>query len=59
MNMVRLTLPFDAFTTDMKLARESVAKVAQLQPHLVCFGHGPVLVQDAPAKLNAFAKRVC
>jgi hypothetical protein len=43
----------------MKLARESVAKVAQLQPHVVCFGHGPVLVQDAPAKLNAFAKRVC
>jgi glyoxylase-like metal-dependent hydrolase (beta-lactamase superfamily II) len=59
MNMVRLTLPFDAFTTDMKLARESVAKVAQLQPHVVCFGHGPVLVQDAPAKLNAFAQRVC
>ncbi len=58
MNMVRLTLPFDAFTTDMKLARESVAKAAQLQPRVVCFGHGPVLMENASAKLSAFAKRV-
>lgn len=58
MNMLRLTLPFDAFTTDMTLARESVAKVAQLQPRIVCFGHGPVLMEDAAAKLSAFAKRV-
>jgi glyoxylase-like metal-dependent hydrolase (beta-lactamase superfamily II) len=28
MNMLRLTLPFDAFTTDMKLARESGAVAA-------------------------------
>lgn len=58
MNMVHLTLPFDAFTTDMKLARESVAKVAQLQPRVVCFGHGPVLMENAPAKIGDFAKRV-
>jgi glyoxylase-like metal-dependent hydrolase (beta-lactamase superfamily II) len=58
MNMLRLTLPFDAFTTDMKLARESVAKVAQLRPRVVCFGHGPVLMEDAPAKISAFAKQV-
>lgn len=58
MNMLGLRLPFDAFTTDMKLARASVAKVAQLQPRVVCFGHGPVMMEDAPAKISAFAKKV-
>lgn len=58
MNMIKLTLPFDAFTTDMKLARESVAKVAQLQPRVVCFGHGPVMMDNTAAKIGAFAKKV-
>ena len=58
MNMIKLTLPFDAFTTDMRLARESVAKVAQLQPRVVCFGHGPTLMVNASQKISAFAKTV-
>lgn len=59
MNLVRLRLPFDAFTTDMKLARASVTKVAQLQPRVVCFGHGPVMTDNAAHKISAFAKQVC
>lgn len=58
MNLVGLTTPFDAFTTDMALARQSIAKVAALQPRVVCFGHGPVLMNDAARKVQAFAERV-
>jgi glyoxylase-like metal-dependent hydrolase (beta-lactamase superfamily II) len=57
MNMLRLSLPFDAYTADMDLARQSVAKVARLEPDVVCFGHGPVLT-SAAAKVADFARRV-
>jgi glyoxylase-like metal-dependent hydrolase (beta-lactamase superfamily II) len=58
MNLFGLRLPFDAFTADMAEARRSVAKVARLEPRVVCFGHGSVLMDDAAQKVSEFARRV-
>jgi glyoxylase-like metal-dependent hydrolase (beta-lactamase superfamily II) len=41
------------FTPDVPRNRESMRRLAALEPRLVCFGHGPPL-RD-PAKLAAFA----
>lgn len=54
----RLGLPFAAFTVDMEENRRSVAKLAALEPDMVCFGHGVPLSQNAAARLRAFAARV-
>ena len=45
--------PPEVFTPDPARNRESVRKLAALEPALVCFGHGPPL-RD-PAKLARFA----
>jgi glyoxylase-like metal-dependent hydrolase (beta-lactamase superfamily II) len=45
--------PPAVFTIDAELNRESVRKIAALQPSIVCFGHGPPL-HDA-GKLAEFA----
>ena len=57
MNMFSLTLPFAAFTVDMAQDRRSVMKVAELAPAIVCFGHGPVLMEDAADQVMGFAKK--
>ena len=44
--------PPKAFTVDPELNRASERKLADLEPAVVCFGHGPPL-RD-PAKLRAF-----
>ncbi len=51
----RLSLPIRAFTTDKAATRQSIARLAALQPEVVCFGHGAPLVQDAARALAAFA----
>jgi glyoxylase-like metal-dependent hydrolase (beta-lactamase superfamily II) len=43
------------FTPDPERNRESMRRLAALEPELVCFGHGPPL-RD-PRKLRAFADR--
>ena len=48
--------PPRAFTLDPKRNRESARRLAELEPALVCFGHGPPL-RDA-AKLAAFLARL-
>jgi glyoxylase-like metal-dependent hydrolase (beta-lactamase superfamily II) len=45
--------PPEMFTPDPARNRESMRRLAALEPKLVCFGHGPPL-RD-PAKLRAFA----
>jgi hydroxyacylglutathione hydrolase len=45
------------FTMDPARNRESIAKVAALEPRVVGFGHGPVLREDAAARLHAVAAR--
>lgn len=44
------------FTPDPARNRESMRRLAALEPRLVCFGHGPPL-RD-PAKLRAFADKL-
>jgi hydroxyacylglutathione hydrolase len=48
--------PPAVFTPDPARNRESIRRVAALEPALVCFGHGPPL-RD-PAKLAQFAARL-
>lgn len=57
MRLARLELPFAAFTVDMDENRRSVARLAALEPDLVCFGHGVPLRQNAATRLCAFAAR--
>lgn len=45
------------FTPDPARNRESIRRVAALEPALVCFGHGPPL--HDPRKLSEFAARLC
>lgn len=53
-----LTLPIAAFTPDMAEAKRSVLKVAELNPDILCPGHGAPIVGGAGAKLRAFAARL-
>jgi hydroxyacylglutathione hydrolase len=41
--MPGLREPPEVFTTDVARNRESIRKLAALEPRLVCFGHGPPL----------------
>jgi len=47
-----LRQPVKAFTVDPELNRASERKLAELEPAVACFGHGPPL-RD-PAKIKAF-----
>ena len=58
MNVVGLTLPIAPFTVDMGLVRQSIGRLAELEPAVLCFGHGTPLVQDAAEKLKLFAGKV-
>ena len=49
-----LHLPPDRFTLDPALNRAQVRRLAELEPELICFGHGPPL-RSAAAPLRAFA----
>ena len=40
---VRLSEPRPGYTLDPAQNRESARKVAELNPEIICFGHGPVL----------------
>ncbi|NJK79221.1 MAG: MBL fold metallo-hydrolase [Chloroflexaceae bacterium] len=44
--------PPPIFTLDRATNRESIRKIAELQPAMVCFGHGPVLYDGS--RLQAF-----
>ncbi len=59
MNWVgRLSLPFEGPTLDMEQAKESARRIAVLEPSIVCFGHGPALIEDTAAQIEAFTARV-
>jgi glyoxylase-like metal-dependent hydrolase (beta-lactamase superfamily II) len=57
MHLVGLTLPFAAFTPNMAENIRSIARVAALEPEIVCFGHGPELARDAAEAIRRFAAR--
>ena len=48
--------PPGIFTPDPARNRESIKRIAALEPRVACFGHGPVWTD--PGKLVAFAERL-
>lgn len=53
-----LRLPYSFLTVDMDENKRSIAKLAALEPAIVCFGHGRPLVEGAAAAIRRFAGRV-
>ncbi|NQX39647.1 Glyoxylase, beta-lactamase superfamily II [Pedobacter steynii] len=54
--MVGLRLPPALFTTNKEQNIDSVKKIAALKPRIICFGHGPVLVNNG--SLNRLIARL-
>ncbi len=52
-----IRLPFAAFTPDMDEDRRSLTRISQLDPELICFGHGAPLNGKNAAKLKAAAAK--
>jgi glyoxylase-like metal-dependent hydrolase (beta-lactamase superfamily II) len=52
-NLPRLTAPFALVNNDNHALRESIVKIAALEPAVACFGHGPVLTD--PARIRRLA----
>lgn len=57
-NAPNLRLPPGFLTVDMDEDRRSVRLLADLEPAVVCFGHGRPLTENAAATLQAFARRI-
>lgn len=53
---VGLREPRDRYTIDVEANRQSIRRLAALEPQLTCFGHGPEL-RD-PEQLRSFAARL-
>ncbi|HEV1997585.1 MAG TPA: MBL fold metallo-hydrolase [Candidatus Dormibacteraeota bacterium] len=53
---VRLAEPPEMYSTDPEQNRRSLRTLIQLDPAVVCFGHGPPLRE--PAKLEEFARQL-
>lgn len=48
--------PPNLFTTNQEQNRESIKKIVNLKPKLLCFGHGPVLINKG--ELERFANKL-
>jgi glyoxylase-like metal-dependent hydrolase (beta-lactamase superfamily II) len=55
--MPGLHLPPDLFTLNKEENINSIRKLASLKPRVLCFGHGPVLINDK-RQFEEFAKRI-
>ncbi len=53
-----LRLPSPTWTVDMAENRRSVARIAELDAQMVCFGHGEPLRRDAAQTIRGFARKV-
>lgn len=56
-HLMGITLPLAALTADMTQNIESIKREVALNPKVVCFGHGPIITEDAAGKLRRFAAR--
>jgi glyoxylase-like metal-dependent hydrolase (beta-lactamase superfamily II) len=54
-----MRLPSPTWTVDMDENRRSIKRLADLEPAIVCFGHGRPLTRDAAQRIRNFASRVC
>ena len=57
LNLPSLSLPIEAYTVDMAQAKQTIQKLAKLNPAIVCFGHGPPISLQTADKLRAFAQK--
>ncbi len=57
-NMPRMRLPFRFLTVDMAQNIKSIARLTELEPEVICFGHGKPVTQNATRALHAFAAKV-
>jgi glyoxylase-like metal-dependent hydrolase (beta-lactamase superfamily II) len=48
--------PPNLFTTNQEQNRESIKKILQLKPKILCFGHGPILINNG--ELERFANKL-
>ncbi|WP_026461266.1 MBL fold metallo-hydrolase [Adhaeribacter aquaticus] len=53
---VALHEPPALFTTDQSKNKESINKLASLKPKVLCFGHGPVLINNG--ELEKFVRKI-
>jgi glyoxylase-like metal-dependent hydrolase (beta-lactamase superfamily II) len=53
-----LSLPFAAATYDMAENIRSIGLVANLEPQIACFGHGPPMLVATAQRIAAFAQKV-
>jgi glyoxylase-like metal-dependent hydrolase (beta-lactamase superfamily II) len=53
-----LGLPFAAFTVDMEENKRSLRRLADLEPAIICFGHGNPLTHDTAITLREFARNL-
>ncbi len=58
MNAPKLRLPFAPFTADMRENIRSLQRISELEPSLICFGHGPPLLTDAAPQLRNLFRAV-
>ena len=58
MRMTGLSLPFAAFTPSMAENKRSIRRVVELEPRIVCFGHGQPMMTDTAAAIRQFAQKV-
>jgi glyoxylase-like metal-dependent hydrolase (beta-lactamase superfamily II) len=51
-------LPPAFLTADMEEDKRSIRKIANLNPDIVCFGHGDPVTQNTAQMLNEFARKL-
>lgn len=58
MRMTGLTLPFAGFTPSMADNKRSLRRVVELEPRIVCFGHGQPMMTNTATTIRQFAQKV-
>ncbi len=57
-NKPKFGLPSAPFTVDMRDNIRSLQRLTELEPSLICFGHGPPLLTDATPQLRSLYRAV-
>ena len=57
-NTPRMRLPLRFLTVDMAQNIKSIARLTELEPEVICFGHGKPATQNSTLTLQAFAAKV-
>jgi glyoxylase-like metal-dependent hydrolase (beta-lactamase superfamily II) len=58
MRLPYLRPPFAPFTTDLAEAKRSIRRLVDLEPAIVCFGHGNPLWENTVLQLQTFARKI-